>query len=94
MNAIRSLAMVLILLVLSSSAYAQEIKIGYMNPQAVLDALPQTDQLRQQMEAYLQQKQQELVSKEQSVNAEYQNFLANAVNLSEDELETEQERLA
>lgn len=94
MKAIQSLAMLLLLLMLHSSVNAQEIKIGYMNPQAVLDALPQTDQLRQQMESYLQNKQQELIAKEQSVNAEYQAFLQNAINLSEVELESEQERLA
>lgn len=64
-----------------------------MNPQKVLDELPQTVTIRQQMENFIQQKQQELLSREEQVNLEYSNFLQNAVNLSEVELETEQQRL-
>lgn len=74
-------------------AAQDEIKIGYMNPQAVLDALPQTAELRAQMETFIQQKQQQLAEKEQSVNAEYSAFLQNAINLSDEELAAEQERL-
>lgn len=92
MTILKKVLLLAVLMVTSFSATAQ-IKIGYLNPQKVLDELPQTVTLRQNMEQFIQQKQQELVDLEQRVNEEYSTFLQNAVNLEEVQLQTEQARL-
>jgi outer membrane protein len=92
MTILKKALLLAVLLVTSLSASAQ-IKIGYLNPQKVLDELPQTVALRQSMEQFIQAKQKELVDLEKRVNDEYAVFLQNAVNLEEVQLQTEQARL-
>lgn len=92
MTILKKALLLAVLMVTSLSASAQ-IKIGYLNPQKVLDELPQTVALRQSMEQFIQQKQQELIELEKTVNDEYALFLQNAVNLEEVQLQSEQARL-
>lgn len=86
-------ALLLAVLMITSLSASAQIKIGYLNPQKVLDELPQTVALRQSMEQFIQQKQQELIELEKTVNDEYALFLQNAVNLEEVQLQSEQARL-
>jgi outer membrane protein len=92
MTILKKALLLAVLMVTSLSASAQ-IKIGYLNPQKVLDELPQTVTLRQSMEQFIQLKQQELIDLETRINDEYAAFLQNAINLEEVQLQTEQARL-
>src|SRR5690554_2764971 len=74
--------------------YAQEeMKIGYVNPQAVLARMPEMRAIQQRLQNFAEQKQQELDQKEATFQQEFTNYQSKASVISEDANQREQERL-
>ncbi|MEX0927762.1 MAG: OmpH family outer membrane protein [Balneolales bacterium] len=83
---------VTVLLLLSAAAYSQP-KIGYLNPQDVLDELPRKAEIEGELNQFLDEKEAEF----EEIAMEFQNDMAqfqqNQENMSEDEARREEEQL-
>ena len=80
------------LFVLSATATAQ-VKIAYMNTQEVLNELPERERVEQELNSFIQQKQQEL----QQQSTEYQDAVAqyqeNSASMSQQQIEQQEQEL-
>lgn len=76
-----------------SQSSAQELKIGYVEPQAILAKMPEMKAVQQRLQNFAERKQKELAQKEQEFNAEITNFEQRSAVISEDAKQKEQERL-
>lgn len=72
---------------------AQEIKIGYVEPQAILSKMPEMKAVQQRLQNFAERKQKELAEKEQELNAEIENFQQRSSVISEDAKQKEEQRL-
>lgn len=72
---------------------AQELKIGYVEPQAILAKMPEMKAVQQRLQNFAERKQQELAQKEQELNTEITNYQQKASVISEDAKAREEERL-
>lgn len=88
-----SSTLILLLVFVSATAVAQ-VKIGYMNMQEVLSELPERQQIEEQLNSLVEEKQQEL----QQQATDFQNAVAqyqeNQNALSEQQRQTREEELA
>lgn len=71
----------------------QEIKIGYVNPQAVLAKMPEMRAIQQRLQNFAERKQQELSEQEQAFQASVAEYQQKAGVISEEANQREQERL-
>lgn len=76
------------------TAKAQETKIGYVNPQAVLAKMPEMAAIQKRLQNFAQQKQQELLQQEQQFQAEVTEYEQKAGVRTEEANQREQERLS
>lgn len=75
--------------------YAQdEMKIGYVNPQAILAKMPEMRAVQQRLQNFTEQKQEELATKENELQQELAAYQSKASVISEEANQREQERLA
>lgn len=91
----KKLSLTLILFLFPLLLAGQQLKVGIMNPDRVMDALPETAQVQQELERYIEQRQQEFVSQYtvwmEAVNR-YEEMIEDGT-LSGREQEEEEERL-
>lgn len=87
------LTILTLLLGLSGSVVAQDVRIGFMDPQYVLDNLPEKEEVEAQLDDYLDQREQEF----QEEAIEYQTLLGEyqeeAENLSDSQNQQRQQQL-
>lgn len=76
-----------------SQSSAQEVRIGYVEPQAILAKMPEMKAVQQRLQNFAERKQQELAEKEQELNAEIENFQQRSAVISEEAKQKEEQRL-
>lgn len=93
-----SLLLVSFLIAFSSMDVARaqeaEMKIGYVNPQAVLAKMPEMAAIQKRLQNFAEQKQQELLQKEQSFQQQVAEYEQKAGVRTQEANQREQERLA
>ncbi len=72
---------------------AQEVKIGYVEPQAILAKMPEMKAVQQRLQNFAERKQQELAEKEQDFNAQVSQYQQKSAVISEEAKKKEEERL-
>jgi outer membrane protein len=70
-----------------------QIKIGYANPARVLSSLPEVEEVDQQIQALIEQSDEELAAKATELQSVFTNYESNMNNLSEQERVTREEEL-
>lgn len=76
-----------------SQSKAQELKIGYVEPQAILTKMPEMKAVQQRLQNFAERKQQELAQKEQEFNTQISNYQQKSAVISEEAKQKEEERL-
>lgn len=82
-----------VLMLGSVQVQAQDLKIGYVDPQSILARMPETAAVTQRIQNFFQQKQQELSQKEAAFQQEVANFQQRVNVISEEAKTKEEERL-
>lgn len=80
----------------SKEIYAQttdEVKIGYVNPQAILQNMPEMKAVQQRIQNFALRKQQELLAKEEAFQAEVTTYQQKIGVISAEAQASEEERL-
>ncbi len=70
-----------------------QVKIGYANPARVLSALPEVEEVDQQIQALIEQSDEELAAKATELQSIFTNYESNMNNLSEQERVIREEEL-
>jgi len=90
----RLLALVALLFVVAtSSVVAQEVKIGYLNPQEVLERMPETATIEKELTSLANSKQETFTQRVQKFQTDVQRFQQNASVMSNDARTKEEQRL-
>ncbi len=71
-----------------------QVKVGYMNPQKVLNALPQRAKIQKELNDYMAQKQQDYGKKADSFRNEIAEYQKKSASMSSDENNKEKQRLS
>lgn len=77
----------------TSDAQAQDMKIGFVEPQAVLDRMPEVRAVQQRLQNFIERKQTELSTKERELQSELEMYQQRAGVISESARETQEQRL-
>ena len=77
-----------------AKAQEAEMKIGYVNPQAVLAKMPEMAAIQKRLQNFTEKKQQELLQKEQSFQQQVAEYEQKAGVRTEEANQREQQRLA
>lgn len=83
---------VLLTFVVATSAFSQA-RVGYMNPQTVLDNLPEKEAIERQLNRFLDQREAEFEEKSIEFQNELAQFQQEAPNLGEQETQRRQQQL-
>lgn len=84
-----------IALTAANVGYAQEeMKIGFVNPQAILAKMPEMRAVQQRLQNFTEQKQEELAAQEAKLQQELAAYQSKSSVISEEANQREQERLA
>jgi len=84
----------LLLLYIGSSAYAQQLKIGYMDTQAVLSELPQRDKVEKQLNGFIETKRAALETKIADFQEKVAQYQSNSDNLTDQQAKQQEDELA
>lgn len=76
-----------------SQSQAQEIKIGYVEPQAILAKMPEMKAVQQRLQNFAERKQKELAQKEQEFSSEVEQYEKKSAVISDQAKQKEEERL-
>jgi outer membrane protein len=87
-----TLAAACLLFLLPGLSQAQ-LRIGYMSPQKVLNALPETSAIQKKLNTYLQQKQSDFSKKQADLQSQVEAYQKKKASLSKEEDQKEQQRL-
>lgn len=77
----------------SRAQVTNQERIGYVNPQAILQKMPEMKAIQQRMQNFVEQKQQELATKEQELQQQIQEYEQRQGVISEEAKQKEEERL-
>ncbi|MFO7799897.1 OmpH family outer membrane protein [Rhodohalobacter sp.] len=72
---------------------AQDMKIGFVEPRAVLERMPEMRAVQQRLQNFAERKQNELVEKERELQTEVELYQQKVGVISEQARQTEEERL-
>jgi outer membrane protein len=89
----RLLAVLAVMLVMAIPLQAQELKIGYLNPQDVLERMPETATIEKELNDLAQSRQTSFTTRVQKFQTDVQRFQQNAAVMSNDAREKEEQRL-
>lgn len=84
----------LFLLLVGSTAYGQQLKIGYMNTQEVLNQLPQRSEVEQKLGDFIESKRGELENKIADFQDEVATYQQNRDDMSEQQIEQREQELS
>ena len=76
-----------------SGAYAQELKIGYVDPTSIMNKMPETAAVQKKLENFADSRRRELAQREQDFTAQVQAYQQKAAVISEEAKTTEEARL-
>lgn len=76
-----------------SQAQIQEEKIGYVDPQAILQKMPEMKAVQQRLQNFIEKKQQEIVQQDQELQQEINTYQQKQSVLSDQAKQKEEERL-
>jgi outer membrane protein len=91
-KAISTIALTLGLLI-SATSYAQTQKIGHINADLLLEAMPETAQVQKEIEAYRTQLQKDLKEMETELETKYNAYVANEKMMTQLSKETKQREI-
>lgn len=74
-------------------AVAQNIKIGYVDPRAILNRMPEAKAIQQRIQNLTDRKQNELAQKQQDLQTEIQTYQQKVGVISEEARQSEEDRL-
>jgi len=89
----RLLAILAVMIVMVAPLQAQELKIGYLNPQDVLERMPVTATIEKELNDLAQSRQTSFTTRVQKFQTDVQRFQQNAAVMSNDAREKEEQRL-
>jgi outer membrane protein len=81
------------LLAAPSTAAAQDMRIGFVEPRAILERMPEMRAVQQRLQNFAERKQNELVEKERELQTEIELYQQKVGVISESARQTEEERL-
>lgn len=84
----------ILLFAVAAATVAQQIKVGYMNPQEVLDQLPETTEIEQELNTLVQQKREELKTRSGEFQQALANYRQDSASMSEEQKSKREEELA
>lgn len=79
---------------LTAIGQGQDLKIGFMNPQEVLNQLPERADIEQKLNSFVQQKRSELNQKSTEFQQAVSTYQQNAASMSEQEQQKREEELS
>lgn len=77
----------------SNAQVTNQERIGYVNPQAILQKMPELKAVQQRLQNFIEKKQDELDQKQQDVNQQITQFQEDQADLSQEARQKEQARL-
>ncbi|MCH8547268.1 MAG: OmpH family outer membrane protein [Balneolaceae bacterium] len=80
-------------LMAAPKAEAQDMKIGFVEPRAILDRMPEMRAVQQRLQNFAERKQNELVTKERELQTEIELYQQKVGVISESARQSEEERL-
>lgn len=80
-------------LISAPSANAQDMKIGFVEPRAILDRMPEMRAVAQRLQNFAERKERELIEKQRELQTEFELFQQRASVISEQARQNEEERL-
>ncbi|MDZ7756676.1 OmpH family outer membrane protein [Rhodohalobacter sp.] len=80
-------------LMAAPAVQAQDMKIGFVEPRAVLERMPEMKAVQQRLQNFAERKQNELVQKERELQTEVELYQQKVGVISEQARQTEEERL-
>ena len=91
--ALRLLSLLAFVAVFTQPLVAQDLKIGYLNPQNVLDRMPETKSIEQQLNTLATTRQEAFNTRVQKFQTDVQRFQQNSSVMSADARQKEEQRL-
>jgi outer membrane protein len=85
---------ILTALMAAPAAQAQDMKIGFVDPRAILERMPEMRAVQQRLQNLAERKQNELADMESELQTELELYQQKAGVISEEARQTEEERLA
>lgn len=79
--------------VTTNAQVTNQERIGYVNPQAILQKMPELKAVQQRLQNFIEKKQKELAQKQQQVNQQIAQFQEDQADLSQEARQKEQSRL-
>lgn len=77
----------------TGTAVAQELRIGYVEPQAILEKMPEMKAVQQKLQNFIESKQEEFAEKQTNFQQQVSEFEQRASVISEEAKQKEEERL-
>lgn len=74
-------------------ANAQDMKVGFVEPRAVLDRMPEMRAVAQRLQNFAERKERELIEKQQELQSEFEIFEQRAGVISDEARQAEEQRL-
>jgi outer membrane protein len=78
----------------ASQAQTQDMKIGFVDPRAVLERMPEMRAVQQRLQNFAERKQQEISEKEAELQTEFELYQQKVGVISESARQSEEERLS
>ena len=82
-------SILLLSILITAGAFGQSMRVGFMDPDAILEQLPEREQIEQQLDNYIQEREQEF----QDEAIEYQNLMGQLQEGGENMSDRERQRL-
>jgi len=86
-------SLIFILAAGTADVYAQDLKIGYVDPQAILNKMPEMKAVQQKLQNFAERKQEELSQKEQDFQQQITEYQQKSAVISDEAKAKEEERL-
>lgn len=83
----------LVTLLAAPTANAQDMKVGFVEPRAILDRMPEMRAVAQRLQNFAERKERELIAMQSELQTEFELFQQRAGVISDQARETEEQRL-
>lgn len=80
-------------LISAPTANAQDMKIGFVEPRAILDRMPEMRAVAQRLQNFAERKERELIEKQRELQTEFELFQQRASVISDEARQNEEQRL-
>ena len=86
-------SLIFILAAGTADVYAQDLQIGYVDPQAILNKMPEMKAIQQKLQNFAERKQEELAQKEEDFQQQISEYQQKSAVISDEAKAKEEERL-